>query len=214
MIEVRNKAIEHVGHLVYAVPDLTAGIAQIEDLFGVAVQLGGRHSAFGTANALMALGNSRYLEIVGPDPDRADVSVPILFQLDRIDGPKLVTWAAKAYELTTRAADGLVPAVLGDVSSGSRTRVDGTTVGWQVSDPYTDRLGGVIPFLIDWTGSAHPTESLDQPCVLTQLDLGHPHPHEAAAALEALGIGQSVHHRPDPELVATISTPTGEHQLR
>ncbi len=214
MIEVGNKAIDQVDHLVYAVPDLAAGIAQIEDLFGVAIQPGGRHPAFGTANALVALGNGRYLEIVGPDPDRADVSVPILFQLDRIDGPKLVTWAAKAYELTARAADGLLPAVLGDVSSGSRTRLDGTTVEWQLTDPYADRLGGVVPFLIDWTGSAHPTESLDQPCTLTQLELGHPHPHEAATALEALCIGQSVHHRPDPEIVATISTPTGEHQLR
>jgi hypothetical protein len=128
MNQVSNLAIEHVDHLVYCAPELTVGISYIEGLFGITVQMGGQHPAFGTANAVVALGNGRYLEIVGPDPDRSDASVPTLFQLDLIDRPKLVAWAASSYKLMTRASDGLVPAVLGNVSSGSRTRVDGSTV--------------------------------------------------------------------------------------
>lgn len=198
-----------VDHLVYAVPDLRAGVATVEDLFSVSATEGGRHPAFGTANALIGLGDGTYLEIVGPDPERQDIEPPSIFLIDRLDGPRLVTWAAKTTHLYERSQRSAIPLLLGATNNGTRTRRDGTTVTWQLTDPYMDRLGGVVPFLIDWDTGVHPTESLDQPCRLTSLDLFHPEPSVARRSLDQLGIQADVGPSPEPSLVATIETPAG-----
>jgi Glyoxalase-like domain len=45
-----------VDHLIYAVPDLAAAVADLEGRFGVRAQAGGKHIGLGTHNALLALG--------------------------------------------------------------------------------------------------------------------------------------------------------------
>jgi hypothetical protein len=45
-----------IDHLVYAAPDLTTAVADLEDRFGVRAQAGGRHIGLGTRNAPLALG--------------------------------------------------------------------------------------------------------------------------------------------------------------
>lgn len=204
-----DNVLDRVDHLVYAVPDLAVGVAQVEVLFQVSAKPGGRHPDFGTANALVALGGSRYLEIVGPDPDRMDPAPPSIFLVDQLAGPRLVTWAAKSTDLSEAARHRQIPSELGAVSAGQRTRVDGTTVSWQLTDPYADRLGGVVPFLIDWGDSTHPTAALDQPCTLISLEIGHPNPERVVRLLDDLDVLTSVTEAPIPRLTATITTPTG-----
>ena len=80
-------------HLVYAVPDLAAGVAAMTALLGVAPSPGGPHPGLGTRNFLVSLGESCYLEIIGPDPEQPQPSRPRPFGLDRLAGGRLVSWA-------------------------------------------------------------------------------------------------------------------------
>ncbi len=213
MHKTDENLIDRVDHLVYAVPDLPAGVAAIETMLRTTAEPGGRHRDLGTANALVGLGGSRYLEIVGPDPERTDRAVPSIFLIDRLTAPRLVTWAAKATDLIGQATDGLVPGLLGEVSAGQRTRVDGTTIRWRLTDPYTDRLGGVVPFLIDWGAVTHPTDHLEPDCELVRLEIGHPDPTGVDQVLSALDIRTHINRLPTARLTATISTPAGSVRL-
>ena len=114
-----------IDHLVYAVPDLAAGVDAMERLLGVRPAPGGQHPGWGTANALLALGPTMYLEVIGPDPDQPPHPRP--FGVDPLRPGRLAGWAVKTADLDARirasAARGYHP---GRVFPGSRRRPDGT----------------------------------------------------------------------------------------
>ena len=97
--------LRRIDHLVYATPDLTAGVKQVEALLGIQATPGGQHPGEGTRNALIALGPASYLEIIGPDPDQPKPLRPRKFGIDDLKGSRLVTWAAKGTNLTQIVAE-------------------------------------------------------------------------------------------------------------
>src|SRR5262245_57770287 len=110
-----------VDHLVYATPDLSRGVEEIEKLLGVRPTPGGQHPGRGTRNALVALGPTSYLEIVGPDPDQPPPKEPRAFGLDALAAPRLVGWAANTSDLDALVRDAASRGVhLGEVKSGGR----------------------------------------------------------------------------------------------
>ena len=202
--------LERIDHLVFATADLDSGIACVEELFGVSVVAGGHHPDFGTHNALVSLGQRTYLEIVAPDPKRTEPSLPELFRLHQIDQPQLVTWAVRGNGLDNVAANAVGAGFdLGSVASGSRLTQEGTLLEWLLTDPYADRLGGIIPFFIDWLDTPHPASSLPRACVLQRLTFLHPDVSLAEAAFTSIGITANVSYGPVPSMLATIETPTG-----
>ncbi|MDQ4115754.1 MAG: VOC family protein [Actinomycetota bacterium] len=178
-------------HLVLATPDLDATCAAVER-DGIALVDGGPHVGVGTRNRLAGLGAGCYLEVVGPDPEQPRPGAPRPFGIDRLAAARLVTWAVRVPDLdaaldAARAA-GHDP---GPARAMSRRRPDGELLAWRLAFP-PDDLGGVLPFLIDWGATAHPSGSLPGGSTLDELVLEHPEPERVRAVLAAVGGAEPV----------------------
>ena len=201
-----------IDHLLYGVLDLDEGIDRIERLFGTRPAHGGRHPAYGTHNALLSLGPSCYLEVISPDPGSPLPARGIGFGLQGIDAPRLVTWALRHPEIETAAEQ----AGLGTVEPGRRERTDGTVLSWKLTDPYAERMGGAVPFLIFWGDTPHPASSAPAGGRLVGLRLEHPSPTRVLERLELLGADLTevdVVRADEPRIAALIETPAGAVEL-
>jgi hypothetical protein len=207
--------MSRVDHLVYATPDLAAGVERAEKLLGVRAIPGGQHPGAGTRNALIGLGDQVYLEIIGPDPDQPKPPRARRFGIDELESPRLVTWAAKGSDLDRLVAESRRQGLdLGQVQAGSRKRPDGVMLAWKLTVSRTLTEGGVVPFLIDWGATAHPASALPKGCTLIDLRAEHPNPEHVNAIIAALGLELPVKRGSTPELIATIATPRGVVELR
>jgi hypothetical protein len=202
-------------HLVYATPDLAVGIDAIAKLLGVRATPGGQHPGLGTRNALVALGPSRYLEIIGPDPEQPKPSGPLRFGIDDLKSPRIVTWVAKGTGLEGAARSAAERGVkLGPVIPGSRRRPDGVVLSWRYTDPNTVVGDRIVPFLIDWGTSPHPSATAAGGATLVAVRAEHPDPERVRQMLDVLGLDLAVQKGAAPAIIATIDSPRGRVELR
>lgn len=201
-------------HIVYAVPDLAAGIAEITKRFGVVPTAGGQHVGFGTRNVLVALGDDCYLEIIGPDPAQPNPTRQRPFSLDTLSQPKLMTWAVKASNLEEKIAQaqaaGYDP---GPVVDMSRAKPDGTLLAWRLTMRPTTAGDGLVPFMIDWGDTIPVAQTIVQGCQLVELKGQHPNPGQVQKMLQALGVDLAVERADTAALTAVIDTPNGRVKL-
>ncbi|MER6349418.1 VOC family protein [Streptomyces sp. NPDC001595] len=189
-----NAIPAHLDHLVLATPDLAAAVAEFARRTGVAPAVGGAHVGLGTRNFLVGLGGRAYLEIIGPDPEQPDPSGPRPFGVDALSGPRTVTWAISTTDLDAAIASararGHDP---GPAHAMSRRTPDGTLLEWRLTNGAAAHPSGLVPFLIDWGASRHPTAT-DLPVTpLLRLTATAPDPESLRPSLSAL----------DTELVLT-----------
>jgi len=204
-----------VDHLVYATPDLDLGIETIERLLGVRATPGGQHLGIGTRNALVALGPGTYLEIVGPDREQPEPEQPRWFRIDEIDAPRLITWAARTDAIERVSNDARQLGIsLGEIVAGSRRRGDGVLLAWRYTDPRAIIADGLIPFLIDWGATPHPSLSAASGASLINLRAEHPRSESIRDIARQLGLKFQIGRGSQPALVATIASPRGEIELR
>jgi glyoxalase-like protein len=204
-----------VDHLVYATPDLQAGIERVERLVGLRASPGGQHPGRGTRNALLALGPASYLEIIGPDREQPSPPQARPFGIDDLKEPRLVTWAAKGTGLEQLANEARRHGVrLGAVIPGSRQRTDGVMLTWRYTDPRTLVADGIVPFFIDWGTTPHPAATAAGGASLVALRAEHPDVESVQRAISALGLSLRVQKGPRAALVAIISSPRGQVELR
>ena len=201
-------------HLVYAVPDLAAGVADLAARLGVEPTPGGQHVGLGTRNALVALGPTAYLEVIGPDPDQPPPAAPRPFGVDDLTAGRLVTWAAHTSDIAavverSRAA-GFDP---GDPFPMQRATPDGTLLCWQLTLRAEAAGDGLVPFVIDWGTTPTPATTSAGGVELLSFRGEHPDPGAVLADLAALGIGLDVTTAAEPALVAELRGPAGTVRL-
>ncbi|WP_369274153.1 VOC family protein [Streptomyces sp. R11] len=175
-------------HLVLATPDLSATVADFARRTGVTPAPGGVHVGLGTRNYLVSLGGTSYLEIIGPDPEQSAPGGPRPFEVDGLTAPRTVTWAISPPDLDAAIAAargrGYDP---GPAQSMSRRRPDGTLLEWRLTDGDDAHPSGLVPFLIDWSATVHPTASDLPTTPLLSLSASAPEPDEIRPLLAALG---------------------------
>ncbi|HXD17762.1 MAG TPA: VOC family protein [Vicinamibacterales bacterium] len=210
-----DDVLARVDHLVYATPDLELGIQAIEKLTGVRASAGGQHPGLGTRNALIALGSSTYLEIIGPDPEQPKPDGPRRFGIDELKAPRLLTWVAKGTGLAPFVDRARASGVrLGDVIAGSRKRPDGVVLSWRYTDPNVILEERLVPYFIDWGTSPHPATTAAPGLSLRALRAEHPEPERMARILKQLGLNLPVRRGARPSLIATLDSPKGRIELR
>jgi hypothetical protein len=207
-----------IDHLVYATPDLPATIADIEKALGITPVVGGRHLGRGTWNALVSLAPSTsseagaYLELIGPDPDQPNPPQPRPFGVDDITEPTLVAWAARttniAALLTNSIANGFDP---GPAIAMQRETPEGKLLSWRLTFPLLDDFDGVVPFVIDWGSTIHPSLTTPRGAQLSSFVALHPKPSMIQRALTSLQVGNDIEivQGSSPALRAVIRSPSG-----
>ncbi|MGI5214097.1 VOC family protein [Plantactinospora sp. CA-290183] len=195
-------------HIVFAVPDLAGAVAGFERLTGVRPVRGGSHVGLGTANHLVGLGGAAYLEIIGPDPDQPDPVQPRPFGIDGLTASRVVTWSIRPPDL-----DHAVAAVIargydpGPPRTMSRRTSDGNLLTWRLTPGADDPADGLVPFLIDWGTTAHPTTGALPTLPLRSLQAQHPDPGPVRKSLAALDVDLLVGLGRQSQLVVTLQGP-------
>ena len=202
-----------VDHLVVAGETLdTSGLGGV---LGVAPSGGGKHARMGTHNRLLRVGADAYLELIAIDPAGTRPERPRWFGLDDpamlaslARGPRLVHWVVRVQSTALPALPFDVgvwePFQRGDLSWKLTVRGDGALPA-----------DGVVPSLICWGGTAHPSGRLpDAGVALEGLELEHPRASEVQRQLDLLELAVRCAPGPSPRLTAHLRTTSGRRTLR
>ncbi|HEY4900913.1 MAG TPA: VOC family protein [Terriglobales bacterium] len=204
-------------HLLLGCSDLNQGIASVEKHTGVRPAMGGVHPGRGTRNALLALGQGRYLEVIAPDPAQATIPAKIAelpAMLKQLTTPQLVTWAVHTPNIEASAERLRKYGVaFHGPTAGSRARPDGRTLHWKTLN-FDDDGNGLLPFLIEWgADSVHPSVDAPAGCKLESFAVVSADRASLAADFQKLGIDVEVETGTSSHLKAKIVGPKGTLSL-
>lgn len=202
----------NVDHLIWACLDLEAGIDKFEALTGVRAEVGGKHPGLGTHNALVHIGNRSYLEIVAPDPDQD--GGPWARTLEKMPEPGLLHWVIARPNLGDYVSG--LPGLVGgenEIMGVSRKHPKLGMLRWELMLLPKHEHGCLVPFLIDWRDSSHPTESLDHVCTLKKVCVTTPRLSDMSKIGSWLGLNASLADGSEAKLEFFLDTPKGEVRL-
>jgi hypothetical protein len=197
-------------HILLGCHSVEVGVAFVEHFTGVKAAFGGVHPGRGTQNALLSLGERRYLEIIAPDSHQNGGSSPLLAKLKELREPKLVGWAAHPRNIEA-LAEQLKRANIAATgpTPGSRKRPDGSVLHWQTLN-LQDDVAGLLPFFIQWgEGTTHPSVDAPSGCTLLRLEVLTPDPAAFAKRTSAMSLEVPIGRVEAAQLHAVIRGPKG-----
>ena len=199
-------------HVLLGCNDLERGIDLVFRHLGLRAAFGGIHPGRGTQNALLSLGERRYLEIIAPDPKQQRVIGHD--QIVKLTEPRLVGWAAHVTNID-RLASRLRTAGVAfqDPQPRSRRRPDGHVMSWKSLTLRNDH-SGQLPFFIEWGADGlHPSTDAPRGCSLVRFGALAPDPEELTRLSALLGLDLPIEKGARPQLRATLAGPGGEFSI-
>ena len=202
-----------IDHFTLGASDLQTAIADMKEIMGIEMPLGGKHPLMSTHNCVMATGEMQFMEMIAIDQDAPAPSRTRWFSLDEARTierlairPRALCWVVSTDDL-----DGLVansPVDLGEpilMSRGDRT--------WRLTVPQDGSLPeqGLLPAFIEWSPGPHPsTVQQDLGVRLNEIILTHPDSAQLRATCEALSIDHLVTIKQGAQALAfDVTTPKG-----
>jgi len=196
-------------HIILGCNDLDLGMELVEQNTGVRPTIGGVHPGRGTRNALLSLGERRYLEIIAPDP--AQQKIVHFPQIREMKEPRLIGWAVHPPDIAATAKllrDNQI--AFSGPDDGSRKRPDGLVLNWKTINLADDRRG-ILPFFIEWSAdSVHPSKDAPKGCHLDCFTVMAVDPAELSKVFQQIGVEASVERSDRDRLRAHITGPKGE----
>ncbi len=196
-------------HIILGCNDLDLGMELVEQNTGVRPAIGGVHPGRGTRNALLSLGERRYLEIIAPDP--AQQKIVHFPQIREMKEPRLIGWAVHPPDIAATAKllrDNQI--AFSGPDDGSRKRPDGLVLNWKTINLADDRHG-ILPFFIEWSAdSVHPSKDAPKKCDLDYFTVMGVDPAELSQVFKRVGVDAAVERSDKDRLRAHITGPKGE----
>jgi hypothetical protein len=203
----QSNLVHQIDHLILGVADLSEGIAEFARLTGVEPRLGGAHPS-GTHNALVALEDGKYLEILAPFPDS---TLPAdLAYITELDELMPIGWALRSASMI-RSRELLLQAGLGvtDIRQGSRQLPNGRLLEWRtvtVIDPWIAEA----PFLIEWMPDApHPSVNAPIGCRLASMRIVGPQIAALEKIFGCLKVKAQIEYAQRARLEVSLDSPKG-----
>jgi len=176
-------------HLLIGAPSLALCVEWASRALAVAAKPGGHHPGRATENALLGLGDRRYLELIAPSA-AAGGSSQASELLSGLHQPGFCWWAVSSPDLE-HARKALISLGIrcGEIVAGERKTTGGGHLHWRLFYPRCPELGALLPFVIEWPATdLHPAAALAANVQLERLALSTPRTKQLGAALDALKI--------------------------
>jgi hypothetical protein len=206
----------YLDHIIWACADLELGSRRFEALTGVQPRYGGVHASGLTHNALIGLGDRRYLEILAPVGPAGGGDDDWCRLARAAHEPRILTYCLRSARPLSELASafGALGWKNAVVASNGRTTPEGVRLRWQWLAPAAERFGPAFPFFIDWLDSPHPADALgaaqSEPGVLLQgFAVGHPQAAELRRTLADIGSTVETYAADDAQFRLQLKTPRG-----
>lgn len=198
-------------HLLFGAADLDVGVAAVVAATGFAPSPGGVHPGLGSRNSLVGLGGT-YLEVIAPDP--AQTTGAMRDRVLALPRPELFTWCVRTTDMDATAERLRGAGLVVEPFAMSRTTPDGLELHWRLAFVEGHDLGGVVPTVIDWLDTPHPSSRLAAQGEVEDLVVEHPEQAEVRRVLDVLELDVPAVVAARPGIVARLRTDDGTIELR
>jgi hypothetical protein len=163
----------------------------------------------GTKSARIGLDNNAYIEIIAPDPKNSGpIGAALAAELE--EGTLVPYHYAIRSSEVEKMKDEYVPNELGwqpDHISMFGASPDGTPKKWEMLYMYGHRIGGCVPFYIDWGQCDHPSATIPEVGALKTMVVRAPAGHKVHDLLSSVS-GITVNEG-EPLLEFSFGSPEG-----